>query len=91
MSNVSAEKIILTLYFNSSKECEVTITNWEPTVEEYGVPYVDFRSDSIVELLKLKNMNSVFLRSREQRHLDIFFITWDSIADYCCKNCNYNF
>lgn len=91
MSNVSAKNIILIIYFNSSKEFKVTVKNWEPTVEESGVPYVDFRSDSIVELLKLKNMNSIFLRSREKRHINTFFITWNSVAEYCHKNRNYNF
>lgn len=91
MSDVSAEKIILILYINSSKEFKVTVKNWEPTVEEYGVPYVDFKSDSLVELLKLKNMNSLLVRSREKRHMNIFFTTWNSVANYCYKNCNYNF
>lgn len=91
MSNFSSKKIILTIYLNSSKEFKAQIKNWEPTVEESGVPYVDFKSDSIVELLKLKNMNSIFLRSREKRHMDTFFSTWNSVAKYCYKNCNYNF
>jgi len=75
---------------DSGKSFKVQIKHWEPTVEESGVPYVNFRSGNLVELLKVNSMDSVFIRSREKQHLNIFFSAWNSVAIHCYENCNYN-
>jgi len=67
----------------------VQLKKWHPTVEESGVSYIDFKSGSSVELLKLKDMTSVYIRSKERHHLDFFFSCWNSLAAYCYKNRNY--
>lgn len=75
--------------FDEKKEIKVQLKKWQPTVEEFGVPYIDFKSDSFVALLKVKDMNSLYIRSKEKDHFELFFMFWDSIAAYCFKNCNY--
>lgn len=75
---------------DSGESFKVQIKYWEPTVEESGVPYVNFRSSNVVELLKVNNMDSVFIRSREKQHLNIFFSAWNLVANHCFENCNYN-
>ena len=63
------ERIVL-IIFNENKEIKVQLKKWQPTIEESGVPYIDFKSNSLVELLKLKDMESVFIRSKEKHHFE---------------------
>jgi hypothetical protein len=74
--------------FDEKKEIKVQLKKWQATVEEFGVPYIDFKSGSFVELLKLKDMNSVYIRSKQKYQLELIFSFWNSIAAYCYKNCN---
>lgn len=83
-------RIVLIIY-DKNKEVKVQIKKWKPSVEECGVPYIDFKSGSAVELLKLKDMNSAYIRSKERHHFDILFSSWNTIAAYCYKNRNYYF
>lgn len=87
--SVSAERVVLTMILDDSTEFKVQLKKWQPTVEEYGVPYVDFKSGTSVELLKFKKMNSAIIRSKEMYHMDLFFSTWNSVASYCLQNRNY--
>lgn len=70
---------------DSGSQCKIHIKIWEPSVEESGVPYVNFKSGSLVELLELKDMETVFIRSREKKHMDLFYFTWNLISKNCCK------
>lgn len=83
-----AERIVLIISYEN-KEIKVQLKKWYPTVEESGVSYIDLKNGSLVELLKLKNMNSLYIRSKEKQHLDLFFSCWNSVAAYCYKNRNY--
>lgn len=74
--------------FDKSNEIKVQLKKWQPTVEESGIPYVNFESGSSVKLLKLKNMESVYIRSKGKYYLDFFFSTLNSVAYYCYKNRN---
>ncbi|KAF0751710.1 Uncharacterized protein FWK35_00019435 [Aphis craccivora] len=86
--SVSPERIVLIL-FDENKEIKVQLKKWQPTIEESGVPYVDFKSNSSVELLKLKYMDSAFIRSKEKHHFEFFFSCWNNLAAYCYKNVQY--
>lgn len=81
-------RIVLIIY-DKNKEVKVQIKKWKPSVEECGVPYIGFKSGNAVELLKLKDMNSAYIRSKEKHHFDILFSSWNTIAAYCYKNRNY--
>ncbi|XP_025425814.1 uncharacterized protein LOC112694531 isoform X1 [Sipha flava] len=83
--SASSERIVLIL-FDEKKEIKVQLKKWQATVEEFGVPYIDFKSGSFVELLKLKDMNSVYIRSKQKYQLELIFSFWNSIAAYCYKN-----
>ncbi|XP_016658697.1 uncharacterized protein LOC100167275 isoform X2 [Acyrthosiphon pisum] len=83
--SVNPERIVL-IMFDENKEIKVQLKKWQPTIEESGVPYIDFKSNSSAELLKLKDMNSVFIRSKEKHHFDFFFSSWNNLAAYCYKN-----
>lgn len=82
------QRIVL-IIFDENKEIKVQLKNWVPTIEESGVPYIEFKNRSAVELLNIKNMNSVYLRSKQPDHFDFLHSNWDLIAYYCNKNCNY--
>jgi len=77
--------------FDENEEIKVQLKKWQPTIEESGVSYIDFKNNSSVELLKLKDMSSVFIRSKEKHHFEFFFSFWNNLAAYCYKNCNYYF
>ncbi|XP_022170007.1 uncharacterized protein LOC111033534 [Myzus persicae] len=83
--SVSPERIVL-IMFDKNKEIKVQLKNWQPTIEESGVSYIDFKSNSYVELLKLKDMSSIFIRSKEKHHYDFLFSSWNNLAAYCYKN-----
>lgn len=83
--SVCPERIVLIL-LDENKEIKVQLKKWQPTIEESGVPYIDFKSNSSVELLKLKYMNSAFIRSKEKHHFEFFFSCWNNLAAYCYKN-----
>ncbi|XP_025208243.1 uncharacterized protein LOC112603736 [Melanaphis sacchari] len=83
--SVCPERIVL-IIFDENKEIKVQLKKWQPTIEESGVSYIDFKNNSSVELLKLKYMNSVFIRSKEKHHFDFFFSSWNNLAAYCYKN-----
>ncbi|XP_022174799.1 uncharacterized protein LOC111036859 [Myzus persicae] len=83
--SVCPERIVL-IMFDENKEIKVQLKKWQPTIEEFGVPYIDFKSDSSVELLKLKDMSSVFIRSKEKHHFEFLFSSWNNLAAYCYKN-----
>lgn len=89
MCSVCPERIVLIL-FDENKEIKVQLKKWQPTIEESGVPYIDFKNNSSVELLKLKYMNSAYIRSKEKHHFEFLFSCWNNLAAYCYKNCNYN-
>lgn len=77
------------IIFDENKEIQVQLKKWTPTVEESGVPCIELKNDSDVELINLKNMNSVYLRSKQLDDIDILFSTWNSVVAHCQKNCNY--
>ncbi|XP_060876252.1 uncharacterized protein LOC132949399 isoform X3 [Metopolophium dirhodum] len=83
--SVGSERIVL-IMFDENKEIKVQLKKWQPTVEESGVSYIDFKNNSSVELLKLKDMNSVFIRSKEKHHFEFLFSSWNNLAAYCYKN-----
>jgi len=88
--SVCPERIVL-IMLDENKEIKVQLKKWQPTIEESGVSYIDFKSNSSVELLKLKDMNSVFIRSKEKHHFVFLFSSWNILAAYCHKNRNYYF
>ncbi|XP_050425594.1 uncharacterized protein LOC126836355 isoform X2 [Adelges cooleyi] len=85
IKSVNADRIVL-LLFVESQEVKIQLKTWRPTVEEYGVPCVNIKSGSKVELLKLKDMNTLYIRSKEKSHFNFFFMTWNNLAAYCYKN-----
>lgn len=85
--SASSKRIVL-IIFDENKKFQVQLKKWVPTVEECGVPYIEFKNNSIVEFLDLKDMNSVHLRSKQKNHFDFFFSIWNSIVHYCHKNSN---
>ncbi|CAI6361930.1 unnamed protein product [Macrosiphum euphorbiae] len=83
--SVCNERIVL-IMLDENTEIKVQLKKWQPTIEECGVSYIDFKSNSSVELLKLKDMNSVFIRSKEKHHFEFLFSSWNNLAAYCYKN-----
>lgn len=84
----SAERIVLNI-IDSDKEIKIQLKKWQPTVEEYGVPYIEFKNGSPVELLKLKDMSSVYLKSTYPDDFEFFFHFWDYLSSDCQDKCNY--
>ncbi|XP_050542444.1 uncharacterized protein LOC126906154 isoform X2 [Daktulosphaira vitifoliae] len=85
VKSVNADRIVLKLFIDD-KKVKIQLKKWKPTVEEYGVPYVNIKSGSKVELIKFKDMNSVYIRSKEKSHFNLFFSTWNNLAAYCYEN-----
>lgn len=88
MHKASAERIVLNV-IDDDKQIKIQLKKWLPTVEEYGVPYIEFKNNSQVFLLKLKDMSSVYLRSASDEDFELLLHYWDRLALYCSKNRNY--
>lgn len=84
----NSKRIVLNI-IDGDKNIRIQLKNWQPTVEECGVPYIEFKNRSSVELLNLKDMNSLYLRSKHKDHFDKLFGTWDNVSMYCIKNRKY--
>ncbi|VVC34737.1 Tudor domain,RNA recognition motif domain [Cinara cedri] len=82
---VSAEQIILDIIHNN-KKIKIQLEKWKPTVEEYGVPYIEFKNGSLVELLELKDMNLLYLRTKHKDYHELMFKCWESVSNYCYRN-----
>ncbi|XP_060847831.1 uncharacterized protein LOC132927329 [Rhopalosiphum padi] len=85
VGSVCPTRIVL-IIFDENKEIKAQLKKWQPTIEESGVPYIDFKNNSSVELLKLNYMNSAFIRSKEKHHFEFLFSSWNNLAAYCYKN-----
>lgn len=84
-----AERTVL-IMLTELEDIKIQLKKWQPTVEECGVPYVNFKTGSSVEILKIKDTNSLYIKSKENHHMEQFFSIWNSIAGFCYKDGNYD-